>query len=452
MSGFNINRRHFLKSSAAISAISALGWRGFDLIKSLETLQVGVIGTGWYGKNDVLRLIQVADVNVKAIAEVDAKMAEGAAEIISQRQKSGKKPTVFSDYRKMLEREDFDIVIIGTPDHWHALTAIDAIQSGAHVYLQKPISVDVLEGEAILKAAREHNKTVQIGTQRRSTPHLVEAKQKIVDEGLLGKVAHIEICSYYHMRFNGDPPVQPVPEHFDYDFWCGPAPVRPFDGLPHRRWRAYMEYGNGIVGDMCVHMLDTVRWMLGLGWPEQISSTGGIFVQKESNANITDTQTAVFEYDEMNVVWTHRTWGRPADPDYPWAFKIYGEHGLLKGDVFKYEFVGNDKTVVRGEVWLEKDLYPEDVGEKDLEIHAAPATRRHMLDFLSAIEKGSRPVADIEEGLISSASCILANVALDVGRPVSYDHEARMIHGDEESTKLLARKYREGFTHPSKRL
>ena len=449
VSNFYINRRNFLKSSAALSALSALGKHGYDLIQSLNTLSVGVIGAGWYGKNDVLRLIQVADVEIKAIADVDSHMAEDAARIISQRQKSGKVPIIYNDYKKMLGDHALDIVIIGTPDHWHALSAIDAIKAGANVYLQKPISVDVLEGEAILKVARSHKKIVQIGTQRRSTPHLIEAKKKIVDQGLLGKVAHIEICSYYHMRFGGDPAIMKVPDHFDYDLWCGPAPKRRFDGLPHRRWRAYMEYGNGIVGDMCVHMLDTVRWMLDQGWPKQISSTGGIYVQKESNSNITDTQTAIFEYDEVNVVWTHRTWGRSADPEYPWSFKIYGEKGVLKGDVWKYEFVGNDKTVLKGDVLLEKDLYPEDNTEKDLEIHAAPATRGHMLDFLKAIKEDGKPVADIEEGLISSASCILANVALDLSRPVEYDHETRTIIGDMKATKLLKRKYRDGYTHPS---
>ena len=105
------------------------------------------------------------------------------------------------------------------------------------------------------------------------------------------------MCCYIHMRANGNPPVRPVPDWFDYEMWTGPAPLRPYDGMPHLRWwRTFMEYGNGIVGDMCVHMFDTVRWMLGLGWPQRVSSTGGIFVQKEGKSNISDTQTATFEY------------------------------------------------------------------------------------------------------------------------------------------------------------
>ncbi len=419
---------------------------------SMNKLNAGLIGAGWYGKSDLLRLIQVADVEVVAIADVDSKMAYEAAGIVSVRQKSGKRPLIYSNYKKMLEKHRFDIILIGTPDHWHALTAIDAIRAGAHVYLQKPISVDVLEGEAILSQARKYQRVVQIGTQRRSTEHLEEAKRKVVDAGLLGAIAHVEICSYYHMRFNGRPDPVKVPSHFDYELWCGPAPKRNYDGLPHRRWRAYMEYGNGIMGDMCVHMLDTVRWLLDLAWPIQISSTGGIYVQKNSNANITDTQTAIFEFDNLNVVWQHRTWGKAADPEYPWAFKIYGEFGVLKGDVYKYEFVANDGTSITGDVALEKELFPEDVKEAGIEIHAAPATRKHMLDFLKAIATGSTPIADIEEGLISSASCILANISMEVNSALRYDHRSRTIPGDKISTAFLKREYRSDYVHPEKYL
>ena len=134
------------------------------------------------------------------------------------------------------------------------------------MYVQKPISVDVMEGEAMLAAARKYNKVVQVGTQRRSTPHLLDAKKNIVDAGLLGKVSHVEMCCYYHYAKQRQmPPVQPVPDFFDYEMWTGPAPMRACDGLPHIRWwRTFMEYGNGIMGDMCVHMLDTVRWMLAI--------------------------------------------------------------------------------------------------------------------------------------------------------------------------------------------
>ncbi len=450
MDHFNFNRRKFIKSSTALIALTSLGAHGMEWNKRREPYKVALIGTGWYGKSDLFRLIQVTPVEVVALADPDANLLEEAGKLVSERQASGNVPKKYNDYKKLLEENSPDIVLIGSPDHWHALQAIDAIKGGAHVYLQKPISVDVIEGEAILAAARKYNKVVQIGTQRRSTPHLVEAKKNIVDEGLLGKVSHVEMCCYYHMRANGNPEIRPVPDFFDYDQWVGPGPMRPFDGLPHRRWwRTMMEYSNGITGDMCVHMFDAARWTLGLGWPKSVFATGGIYVQKGGKSTIADTQTATFHYDELDCVWNHRSWGTPQDPEYPWAYKIYGDKGTLKASVQKYEFVpqGSGETI-KQDVYLEKEKYPEDLTEKDIELHAAPATRYHMEDFLQAIEKGGKPVADIEQGHISTASCILANMSMALGRQLAYDPVKRIVTGDEEATALLSRPYRAPYQHP----
>ena len=446
MNNFNINRRRFLQGATASLAISAFGARGMDIIHPPNTLKVGLIGTGWYGKSDLFKLIQVAPVEVMALCDVNKNALSEAVSLVSQRQKSKKAPRTYNDYRKMLSENEMDIVLIGTPDHWHALQAIDAIKAGAHVYLQKPISVDVIEGEAILAAARKYNKVVQIGTQRRSTPHLLEAKKNIIDAGLLGKVSHVELCCYYHMRNTSNAPVQPVPDYLDYEMWTGPAPMRPYDGIP---WRAFMENGNGIMGDMCVHMLDAARWMLKLGWPKRISSTGGIYVQKDAKSNIADTQTAVFEFDELNCVWTHRAWGTAADPEYPWSYKLFGDKGTFSASTMKYDFVPvGDGAKIHQDVIYEREKYPEDVTEKRIELHAAPATRLHMLDLLAAIEKGGRPVADVEEGHISTASCILANLSMQTGRPMVYDPKKRELVNDKEGTALLQRRYRSPWIHP----
>jgi len=447
---FNINRRQFLQGASAALAFSSLGAYGLELVNQ-KPRRVGLIGTGWYGKSDLWRLVQVAPVEIVSLCDVDKHMLEGAVEIASQRQKSGKKPRTYSDYREMLKEKDLDIVLIGTPDHWHALQMIAAVESGADVYVQKPISVDIAEGEAMVAAARKNNRVVQVGTQRKSTPHLIEVKKKVVEAGLLGKIGHVELCCYIHMRANGNPPLEPVPDFLDYEMWTGPAPFRPYDGLPHKRWwRTFTEYGNGIVGDMCIHMFDTARWMLGLGWPNRVSSEGGIFVQKEGKSNISDTQTASFEYDDLTITWQHRTWGAPVDPDYPWAMFLYGEKGTLKASTMRADFIPNDKGVepIHFDCVYEKEKFPEDVTEKDIELNAAPATRLHMLNFLAAIDQRSRPVADIEQGHISTASCILANLAMKVGRPLTYDPKTKQIVGDEEANKLLRRPYRQPWVHP----
>jgi predicted dehydrogenase len=448
---FYISRRRFLQTTAASLALSPITADALGIVAD-KTRRVGLIGAGWYGKSDLWRLIQVAPVEVVSICDPDQRMLAEAVEIHGQRQKSKKKPRTYGDYREMLKEKDLDIVLIGSPDHWHPLQMIAAVEAGADVYVQKPISVDVGEGEAMLDAARKHGRVVQVGTQRKSTPHLIDAKKQVVDAGLLGTVGHVEMCCYFHMRANGNPPVQPVPDFFDYEMWTGPAPLRPFDGLPHKRWwRTFMEYGNGIMGDMCVHMLDTARWMLGLGWPKRVISTGGILVQKDGKSNIADTQTATFEYDDFNAVWQHRSWGTPPDPDYPWALFIYGDKGTLKASTMRADFVpyGNNAKPIHFECRYEREQYPEDVTEEGIELNAAPATRRHLLDFLAAVEKRSRPIADIEEGHISTASCILANLSMQLGgRPLRYDPRQRIVVGDDEATKLLRRPYRAPWQHP----
>ena len=446
---FSIGRRRFLTTSSAVVATGLLGADGADV--AAKPRRVGLIGAGWYGKSDLWRLVQVAPVEIVALADPDRRMLEGAVGIAEQRQASHARPAAYGDYRRMLADHELDIVLVGSPDHWHALHAIAALEAGCDVYLQKPTSVDVLEGEAILATARRLGRVVQVGTQRKSTPHLIEAKRRVIDEGLLGDVAHVDLCCYFPMRANGDPPVEPVPEFLDYEMWTGPAPLRPYDGLPHRRWwRTFMEYGNGIVGDMCVHMLDTARWMLGLGWPRSVASWGGILVQHGGKSTIPDTQTAVFDYGNVQCVWQHRTWGVPPDPDYPWALFVHGDKGVLKASTMKAEFVPKGKgEPIRFECVYEREQYPEDATEKDIELNAAPATRRHMLDFLAAVDRRGRPVADIEDGHVSSASCILANVSMQLGRPLAYDPATRTVPGDAEATALLARAYRGPWTRPA---
>lgn len=446
-----MNRRKFIKTGAAGLAASALNQEAMAELINGKPKRVGLIGTGWYGKADLLRLIQVAPVDVVSLCDVDSKLLSEAAEIVASRQKSGKKPRTFSDYRKMLAEKDLDIVLIATPDHWHALNMIEAVKAGADVYVQKPISVDVLEGQAMLRAARQYGRVVQVGTQRRSTPHLIEAKEQIVDSGKLGKIAHAEICCYYHMRNRSNPPDIAAPSNLDYEMWTGPAPMRPYNNIVHQRgWRAFMEYGNGIVGDMCIHMLDTVRWMLDLGWPVSVSSNGGILVDKEAKANISDTQTATFDFKDLQVVWQHRSWGHAPDPDYPWALFLYGEKGTLKASVNSYDFIprGRNEKPIHKDVVMELDQYPEDRDEKDLERHVAPAIRGHMLDFLNAIATRGKPVADIEQGHISTTSCILANMAMDLGRTLQWNPDAGKVVNDAEANSKLARVYRAPWKHP----
>jgi predicted dehydrogenase len=447
-----MNRRSFLRVSAlgaaglALSRFHTYAAEFADMKK-----RVGLIGTGWYGKCDLWRLVQVAPVEIVSLCDVDKRMLAEAADMAAARQLSKKKPRTYTDYREMLKEKDLDLVLIGTPDHWHALTMIEAVKAGADVYVQKPTAVDVVESQAMLAAARQFKRVVQVGTQRRSTPHLIEARDKVIREGKLGKIAHVEICCYWHMRAKGNPPDTNPPENLDYEMWAGPAPKLPYCQWMHPRgWRAFMEYGNGIVGDMCVHMLDMTRWLLDLGWPKRVSSSGGILVDKASKANISDTQTATFDFGDLQVVWNHRTWGESVDPKYPWSATIYGDKGMLKASVFSYDYTpqGESKPTLHGEPLYEYEKYPEDKTEKDLEKHCASAIRWHMQDLLKCIASRGRPVADIEQGHISSASCILANRSMQLGRSLAWDAEKGLVTGDDEANRLLRRPYRAPWVHP----
>jgi predicted dehydrogenase len=445
-----MNRRQFLRTATAAGVAASHFPFGAFAAAADKAPRVGLIGTGWYGKADLFRLIQVAPVEVVSLCDVDKKMLADAAEMTASRQASKKKPRTYGDYREMLKEKDLDIVLIATPDHWHALPMIEAVKAGADVYVQKPISVDVVEGKAMLDAARDNKRVVQVGMQRRSTPHLIEARDRVVKEGKLGKVGLVEIYCYYHMRATDNPPDERPPENLDYEMWTGPAPMRPYNRLVHpRSWRAFMRYGNGIVGDMCVHMLDMVRWMLDLGWPTRVESAGGILVDKNSKADISDTQTATFDFGDLQVVWQHRTWGDPPDPKYPWGATLYGDKGTLKASVMSYDFVpAGGGQPVHKDVTYELEQYPEDKTEKDLEKHVAPAIRGHMKNFLSMIESRGKPVSDIEEGYKSATSCILANLSMQLGRALAWDPDKHAVVADDEANKLLKRDYRGPWVHP----
>jgi predicted dehydrogenase len=444
-----MNRRHFLQTS--IAGLASLAGNPFELFSQDKPKRVGLIGCGWYGKIDLIRLIQIAPVEVVSLCDVDRRMLADAAERVAARQASKKKPRTYSDYRAMLAEKDLDIVLIATPDHWHALPMIEAVKSGADVYCQKPISVDIMEGQAMVAAARKYRRVVQVGTQRRSTPHLVEARDQYIRQGLLGKIASVDIYCYTSSRRRENPPDIDPPEYLDYETWTGPAPMRPYNSMVHPRgWRAFMEYGNGTMGDMGIHMLDMVRWMLGLGWPATVSSMGGILVHTGGKSNIPDTQTATFDFGGVKVVWQQRAYGQAPDPDYTWGANFYGDKGTLKAGVFRYDFIPPDKNAprIRKDVTYELEEYPEDKTEENLERHVAPAVRYHMKDLLACIASRGKPVADIEEGYISTTCCILANLSMQLGRSLRWDPATQRIAGDEEANRLLRRPYRRPWEHP----
>ena len=447
-----MNRRSFVSTLATAGAVAATSPRLFGA-SPMKPPTVGLIGSGWYGGVNLRSLVKNAGAHVTALCDVNSQHLTKSLELVAGLQDGV--PSTYADYNDMLSAAVPDIVIVATPDHWHALPAIAAIQAGADVFLEKPIGVDVLEGEALVAAARKYGSVVQVNTQRRSFPIYGKVKREFVESGRLGKIGLVETFAIMGMGRNGPSEVVAVPEHLDYENWTGPAPMKPFTARKEDRgWRRYQAYGNGIVGDMAVHKIDAARWMLGLGWPTRISSTGGIRFPEDSDATTTDHQHCVFEYPDVTLTWEHRTWGVP--PVTParhwsdnWGLRIIGTEGTIDMTMLHYTFTPTGG----GKVEAYHEFSPDgDPAHADFQNPARNpgdlAEIAHAEDFMAARATRGRPTADIEEGHISSASCQLANIALELGRPVSYDSQTRSVRGDVEATALLARNYRQGWEHP----
>ncbi len=445
-----MNRRTFISSMALAGTAVAAGTRLFAQVPKARP-RVGIIGCGWYGGIDLENFQRSGDVEVVSLCDVNSRNIGTKLEAVAKHQPTV--PRTYADYRRMLEAGGHDIVIVGTPDHWHALAAIAAMKAGADVYLEKPVGVDVIEGEALVAAARKYGRVVQVNTQRRNAPFLAEAREKYVRSGRLGPIGLVETYCYLHMRLAKFVPDAAPPPHLDYDLWTGPAPLTPFkEPKEDKGWRAFMEYGNGIAGDMGVHMFDLARWMLGLGWPESVRSSGGIYVDKASSANISDTQRTVFHYPGLDVSWEHRTWGASPVPERhwgdQWGARLIGRDGSLNLTILGYEFTPADGGPREGFNLLSRTGNLENVDLNSPVDIFAETERRHMLDFMQARETRGRPAADIAEGHVSSACCELGNLSQQLGRPLAYDPGTRTVPGDAEATRLLARAYRAPWVHP----
>lgn len=447
-----MNRRTFLGASttAALSwtGLKAAGWSssGLGFNHAGKPMKAAVIGTGWFGMVNCRRMLEVApEIQVVAMADVDSAMLDDAAKQVVE--KGQKEPKKYHDYRKLVGDEKLDIVIVGSPDHWHALHMIAAVEAGADVYVEKPISHDIAEGQAMVRAARKHHRVVQVGTQRRSTPHIVQAKE-FIQSGKLGTIARVETCCYYHMRAETTEPDCSPPATLDFEFWTGPAPMRPYHPQIHpKAWRSYWEYSNGICGDMCVHWLDTTRFILGLDQPKRVASSGGIYVQKKSRANIADTQSALYDFGDVQVTWDYRSWGRPDDEKYPWAATFIGDKGTLRLNLEGYDFQpheGKPEHVEAERIVSDTDTYP-----KTKEDPVALANRAHWKNFLQCIQTREKPVADIEQGHKSTLTCILANMSMKLGRDLIWDAASGKIIGDEQANAMLMGAYRAPWKHPA---
>lgn len=392
-----------------------------------ERVRIAVIGCRGRGSDLAAGFTKNPGSQVVALCDVDdAGIAKGLKAVESQ---GGETPRTEKDYRRLLDDKEIDAIAIATPDHWHALMAIQGCLAGKDVYSEKPASHNLIEGRRMVQAARKHNRVVQIGTQRRSASFVKDAAEHVRSGGI-GKVGQARAWIHQQRSINVGGSPQPVPDSIDYDLWQGPAQERPF--IPSRfnyNWHWFWNWGTGELGNNGIHGLDIARWGLGDDAPLRVTSGGGSYVFPEIETP--DTQMVVWEFAKTSLVWEHRLWSK---------------HGLEGGSSFGIAFYGDKGTLLINDGgWKVVDgAQAGDVGGKPTEAQAS-----HFANFLESVKSRKQPNADVETGHLSTRLCHIGNIAHRLGRKLTFDAATETFPGDDEANKLLGREYRKGFELPA---
>ncbi len=436
-----INRRTFLKGS--IASGMALAAPAIIRAQSNSKYRTALIGSGWWGMNIARYALESGQCTMIALCDVDSNQLDSAAQLIEKQ--SGDKPKLYKDYRELLEKEKPQIAIIATPDHWHALPMIAAVKAGADVYVEKPIGHTVYEGRAMVKAARETGRVVQVGTHRRISPHNISG-MKFLKEGKAGKIGMVKAFVHYTGGEERPRPNQEPPEGLNWDMWCGPAPLRPYNRMIHPRgFRQFLDFANGQLGDWGVHWLDQVLWWTEEKYPKTIYSTGGRPIKgppvngpEGQTSDAPDHQIVSYGFEDFSVVWEHRQFaGNNTDKGENVGCYFYGTNGIFHMawmDGWTFYPSGRGQQIIHEEAQLHK---PDDQNIPEL-----------WADFLEAIKNRSRPVCDIEIIHRSTNMSLLGMVSLKAGRSIKWDGEKEVIIDDPEANKLLRREYRKPWIYP----
>ena len=428
-----MNRRRFIKTTAATSvAYSAFSLPAPGQDKKYTT---ALIGSGWWGMNILRSAMAAGSSRVVALCDVDQRQLDSTMAEVGKL--SGDRPRAYRDYRELLAKEKPELVIVATPDHWHPLQAIAAMEAGAHVYVEKPISHTINEGKAMVQAARKHNRIVQVGTHRRVSPHNISAME-FLKSGKLGKIGMVRAFVHYSGGTGDVVPDSEPPAGLDWDAWCGPAALVPFNEKIHPKgFRQYLEFANGQIGDWGIHWFDQILWWTDETAPKSVHSLAGRPI-KEDNTTAPDTQVVNFEFEDFTAVWEHRQ---------------YGGNEAEKHNIGCY-FYGTEGTFHLG--WLDGwTFYPTRKGaqivHEEPQLHEPDQQNIPELwaDFLASVKTGNLPVCDIEKGYHATNMSLLAMISHRLGRSVPWDHEKGIIPGDPEANKLLSRVYRDPWTYPT---
>jgi predicted dehydrogenase len=439
-----MKRRNFVKGTVTTIAGAALlpylpsTARAASRIKSAaDTIRVGAIGVNGMGMANLNRFLMNDGVECIALCDVDRNVLEKRAAETEELQ--GVKPVLYGDYRKLLDNKDVDIVIIGTPDHWHCLPMVEACQAGKDVYVEKPIANSIEECNIMLRAARKYDRVVQVGQWQRSDPHWQNAV-KFVRTGKLGDIRTVKAWAY--IGWKGKLPIlpdEPVPEGVDYDFWLGPAPERPFNRYRfHFNFRWFWDYAGGLMTDWGVHLLDYALFGMDQYIPKSVLSGGGKLAYPDDARETPDTQYSIYEFDDFGLVWESAVGISGGNYGRDHGVAYLGENGTL---------------VVNRDGW---EVIPE-IKENQALMEAVPLTKpvegggleKHVRNFLDCVKTREKPNADIEIGAHIARFAHLGNIAFKTGRKVFWDPEKQSFLNDDEANEMVKARYRSPWKIPN---
>ena len=430
-----MNRLEFLKRAGALVAAGSfypvltnnLFARPMGANDRINVALIGCRNMGWGDLNDALLRPEVRCV---ALCDVDRKILEDRAAELEKR--TGIKPDLYGDYRKLLERQDLDAVIIGTPDHWHCLQMVDACAAGKDVYVEKPIANSIGECDLMVKAAKKYGRVVQVGQQQRSAT-LWNSMKKYIDSGKLGRIAKVNVwANFAYARITNPVPDQEPPQNVDFDFWLGPAPQRTFNPKRfHGSWRMFWDYGGGLITDWGVHLLDMALWGMNVkGMPNRVMASGGNHQDPLNYAETFDTMSVVYEFDDFIINWDNVTIETgPYNKNY--GVEFVGENGSL---------VANRES---WEVLPFKDRIEPFQSLPDYLDH-----RDHLANFIDCMKKREMNTAcTIDNGALCAKYAHLGNISARVGSDIVYD-DLRKKFNNKDANKLFIKEYRKPWKLP----
>jgi predicted dehydrogenase len=425
--------------AAGLAPAAAAFGRAQKSVAAVDKIRIGLIGAGGQGKADLGAFLRIPEIDCPAVSDVDEKrIVEGLKMVADAR---GKAPEGYKDFRKILDRKDIDAVVVGTPDHWHALAAIFACQAGKDVYVEKPLATTIEEGRAMVTAARKYKRIVQVGTQQRSSKHF-QAARDFVKSGRLGKIRMTRAWAYLDWKSGlGRPADGPVPEGVDYDMWLGPAPARPFNPMRfHHNFRWFWDYSGGLATDWGAHMIDVVMWVMGEE-PVGAMAIGGKYGFPDDIRETPDTQQSVIEFPTFSLVWEHMIGCGVGPWQREHGCEFHGENGILVVDRGGWEVYSETDQFKQPERVSRMTPTPRQPGSGDFHFE-------HVKNFVACVKSREMPTADVEIGHKSVTACHLGNIAVRLKRYVQWDGRNEKIAGDAEAQALVGRPYRRPWELP----